>query len=88
MTAGPLVSVIIPVYNGTNYLTTAVESVLGQTYSPVELLVVDDGSTDGTWDLIQSFGDTVTGIRKENGGVATALNRGLESATGRVYRDR
>jgi glycosyltransferase involved in cell wall biosynthesis len=83
MTDRPLVSVVIPVYNGTNFLAEAVESVFKQTYDPIELIVVDDGSTDGTWDLIQSFGDRVLGIRKDNGGVATALNQGIREASGR-----
>ena len=83
MTDRPLVSVIIPVYNGTNYLAEAVESVLAQTYEPFELIVVDDGSTDGTWDLIRSFGRGVRGIHRENGGVASAMNCGIRESTGR-----
>ena len=83
MTESPLVSVIIPVYNGTNYLAESMASVLDQTYPNVELIVVDDGSTDGTWDLIQSYGDAVRGVRKANGGVASALNKGIATATGR-----
>ncbi len=83
MTSTPLVSVIIPVYNGTNYLAEAVASVFAQTYQNIELIVVDDGSTDGTWELVQSFVDRVRAIRKENGGVATALNRGIEAAHGK-----
>jgi len=83
MTDRPLVSVIIPVYNGTNYLAEAVRSVLAQTYDPIEIIVVDDGSTDGTWDLIQSFGSRLRGIRKDNGGVASAMNSGIRESTGR-----
>lgn len=82
MMSDSLVSVIIPVYNGKNYLAEAVESVRAQTYPRIELIVVDDGSTDDTWQLIQSFGDSVRGIRKDNGGVASALNRGIEAAHG------
>jgi glycosyltransferase involved in cell wall biosynthesis len=78
----PLVSVIIPVYNGTNYLREAIESVFAQTYKNYEVLVVDDGSTDGTWEIIESYGSRIRGIHKENGGVASALNRGIREAKG------
>jgi glycosyltransferase involved in cell wall biosynthesis len=80
--SNPLVSVIIPVYNGTNYLREAIDSVLTQTYKNYEIIVVDDGSTDGTWDIIQSYGTRVYGIHKENGGVASALNCGIREARG------
>jgi glycosyltransferase involved in cell wall biosynthesis len=83
MSGRPLVTVIIPVYNGTNYLAEAVESVLAQSLQKLELVVVDDGSTDGTWRLIESFGDRLRGFRKANGGVASALNRGIVEARGR-----
>lgn len=78
----PKVSVIIPVFNGENYLREAIESVLSQTYPRHEVIVVDDGSTDETWTLIESFGSKVWGIRKRNGGVASALNCGIQQASG------
>lgn len=78
----PKVSIIIPVYNGTNYLREAINSVLSQTYTNCEVIVVDDGSTDGTWAMIQSYGSNVLSFRKENGGVASALNYGIRKATG------
>lgn len=78
----PKVSVIIPVFNGTNYLGEAIDSVLSQTYKNYEIIVVDDGSTDETWAVIQSYGSSVRGIHKENGGVASALNYGIRKATG------
>ena len=78
----PKVSVIIPVYNGMNYLAEAVESVFAQTYPEIEVLVIDDGSTDETWSLIQSYGACIRGLRKPNGGVASALNLGIQNAAG------
>ena len=81
----PNVSVIIPVYNGTNYLSEAINSVLTQTYKDFEILVIDDGSTDGTWDLIQSYGSKIRGIRKKNGGVASALNQGIKEMQGQWF---
>jgi glycosyltransferase involved in cell wall biosynthesis len=79
------VSVVIPVFNGTNYLGEAVDSVLAQTYRDYEILVIDDGSTDASWDLIQSYGDRVRGIRKPNGGCASALNVGLAEMRGKWF---
>jgi len=81
----PHVSVVIPVYNGNNYLRESITSVLAQTYNDYEMLVVDDGSTDGTWELIQSYGERVRGFRKPNGGVASALNLGLKEMHGRWF---
>ena len=78
----PKISVIIPVFNGTNYLREAIDSVLSQTYPNYELIVVDDGSTDETWQVIQSYGSSLRGIHKENGGVASALNCGIREAAG------
>jgi glycosyltransferase involved in cell wall biosynthesis len=81
----PVVSVLIPVYNGTDYLREAIDSVLAQTFTDYELLVIDDGSTDGTWQLIQSYGERVRGFRKPNGGVASALNLGLGEMRGKWF---
>ncbi len=82
-TKDPIVSVIIPVYNQAEYLRAAIDSVLAQTWREFELIVVDDGSIDGTPDVIHSYGNQVFGFRKENGGGASALNYGLRRARGR-----
>ncbi|HET9786196.1 MAG TPA: glycosyltransferase family A protein [Pyrinomonadaceae bacterium] len=75
------VSVIIPVFNGQLYLRAALESVFGQDHKPYEVIVVDDGSTDTTPDIIREFND-VTYLRQSNKGVAVARNRGLDIARG------
>ena len=75
----PLVSIVIPVYNGANYLREAIDSALAQTYSNVEIIVVNDGSDDGgaTRDIALSYGDKIRYFAKDNGGVSTALNVGI-----------
>lgn len=78
----PLVSVIIPVFNGERYLREAVQSVLDQKYSPVEIIVVDDGSTDGTATVARCFSETVRYLHQTNQGPAAARNRGIEHAQG------
>jgi glycosyltransferase involved in cell wall biosynthesis len=81
---GPLVSVIIPVFNGERFLREAVESVLAQKYSPVEIIIVDDGSTDGTATVARSFPETVRYLHQTNHGPAAARNRGIEQAQGNL----
>jgi glycosyltransferase involved in cell wall biosynthesis len=78
-----MVSVVIPVYNGAPYIADAIDSVLGQTYRPLECLVVDDGSTDRTAEIVERFGPPVRCLRKGNGGVASARNFGAAEAHGR-----
>jgi glycosyltransferase involved in cell wall biosynthesis len=83
----PLVSIIIPVYNGANYLAEAIDSALSQTYEHVEVLVLNDGSTDGgaTESVALRYGDKIRYYSKSNGGVATALNLGIEKMTGEYF---
>lgn len=76
-----MVSVIIPVYNGECFLREAIESVLAQTYRPLELIVVDDGSTDRTSEIARSYAQ-ISYIRQPNGGVAAARNRGIQATSG------
>src|SRR5208283_2367398 len=78
----PLVSVVIPTYNCGRYICETVESALGQTYSPVEIIVVDDGSTDDTRERLTTYGDRVRYIYQQNTGPAVARNRGVQDAQG------
>jgi len=83
----PLVSIVIPVYNGSNYLKEAIDSALNQTYKNIEIIVVNDGSNDEgkTRDIALSYGDRVRYFEKENGGVSTALNLGIEQMRGEYF---
>ena len=83
MKATPLVSVIIPVFNYERYLAEAIESVLGQTYQNLEVIVVDDGSTDRSGEVAASFADR--GVRychQVHAGIGPARNKGVELAGG------
>jgi len=79
----PEVSVIIPAYNAAAYLPAAIDSVLAQTYSDLEVLVIDDGSTDDTEAVMRGYGSPVRYFRQPNGGVSLARNRGIEESRGR-----
>src|SRR5262249_8285258 len=76
------VSVVIPYYRAISTISRAISSVLAQTVQPLEILVVDDGSSDNVAEELQKFGSAVTLIRKANGGVATARNTGIDHARG------
>ena len=79
----PDISVIIPVYNRADRIAECVESVLAQTLSPIEIIVVDDGSTDGTRTLLESYGNDITLlVNDHNKGVSFARNRGVEVTQG------
>jgi glycosyltransferase involved in cell wall biosynthesis len=78
----PRVSVIIPVYNRAQVVAEAIASVLGQTFQDFELLVVDDGSTDGAWEKLQSYGLKIRALRQDHRGAAAARNFGIKNATG------
>lgn len=75
-----LVSVVIPAFNAEKYIAESIESVLNQTYKHIEIIVVDDGSTDKTNVIAQSY--PVTVILQENQGGAAAMNTGIQAATG------
>lgn len=78
----PLVSVLIPAYNGQDYIRETIGSVLAQTYGAVEVLVIDDGSPVNMAESVAGFGPEVRYFRQENGGTASARNLGLREARG------
>src|SRR5207253_5209416 len=78
----PLITVIIGAYDAERYLGEAIESVLAQTHPNFELIVVDDGSTDRTGEIAESYGEPVRCIRQANGGMAAARNRAIPEARG------
>ncbi len=78
----PLISVIIPVFNSERYLAEAIESVFLQDYTPIEIIVVDDGSTDNSKNLVKSYGKRIKYLYQENGGPAKARNLALSVARG------
>jgi len=83
----PLVSVIVPVYNGAEYVGQALESALCQTYPHLEVLAIDDGSNDGSLEVLQLYAakdSRVRVLRQPNGGVASARNRCIEEARGEL----
>jgi glycosyltransferase involved in cell wall biosynthesis len=83
----PKVSIIIPVYNGANYLAEAINSALDQTYKNVEIIVVNDGSTDNnaTEDIALSFGNKIKYVSKVNGKSSSALNKGISIMQGEWF---
>jgi glycosyltransferase involved in cell wall biosynthesis len=81
-TDAPRISVVIPTYNRANYLPQAIDSVLAQTCGPVEIVVVDDGSTDDTRKVVRAYGNRVRYVYTQNGGVAHARNVGTCQSRG------
>lgn len=85
MAEQPLVSVIIPVYNGERYLAEAIDSALQQSYRRFEVLVIDDGSTDSTPEILRGYGERVRGFVQPNQGTSAARNHGVAKARGELY---
>jgi glycosyltransferase involved in cell wall biosynthesis len=83
----PLVTIVIPVYNGADFLAHSIQSALDQTYDSIEIIVVNDGSNDdgATERVAQSFGDTIHYFSKDNGGVASALNLAIREMSGDYF---
>jgi glycosyltransferase involved in cell wall biosynthesis len=84
MAVNPLVSVIITNFNYARFLEHAIESAIAQSYGPVEIIVVDDGSTDDSAAIIRGYGDRVIPVFKQNGGQASAFNAGLARSHGEI----
>ena len=77
-------SVVTPNYNGSRCIERTIRSVLSQDYDDLEYIVVDDGSTDHSRDIVRRYGDKLTLIEKTNGGLPTAINAGFRRATGEL----
>lgn len=82
LAAMPKVSIIVPTYNRAKYVTEAIDSILAQTFLDFELIVIDDGSTDNTKDVLNRYGDRIIYIYQTNSGVGTARNVGIRHARG------
>ena len=80
------VSIVIPVYNAEKYLQECVDSCLKQTYQNIEIIAVDDGSTDDSSTILKSYSGKIKLIMKENGGTPSALNAGIKSMTGEWFK--
>src|SRR5215471_6897362 len=80
----PLASIVISSYNYGRFLPDAIDSALGQSYSKTEVIVVDDGSTDHSREVIAGYGERVLPVWKDNGGQASALNAGYRASQGEV----
>jgi glycosyltransferase involved in cell wall biosynthesis len=80
----PLVSILINNYNYGRFLTEAINSALAQTYTNIEVIVVDDGSTDNSHEIIKDYGDKIIAIVKQNGGQASAFNTGFAASSGEI----
>lgn len=83
----PLVSLAIPIFNGSEFMRFAIDSALAQTYTNIEVIVINDGSSDGgkTEDIALSYGDRVRYYSKSNGGVGSALNLALNKSAGEYF---
>lgn len=80
--AAPLISCIVPVFNGERYLAEALDSIFKQSWRPLEVIVVDDGSTDGTSQVASRYGERIRYIRQANAGPVAARNHGVRLAEG------
>ena len=80
----PLISVVMPVYNGEHYLREAIDSILDQTFTDFEFIIIDDGSTDRSAKIIRGYNDArIRFVRQDNAGLPAALNKGIELSSGK-----
>ena len=80
-----LVSTIIPVYNGEKYIDDAIQSIFSQNYQPIELIVINDGSTDNTGEILRGYGQKIHVFDQDNQGISSALNLGISKANGSFF---
>ena len=80
------VSVVIPVYNSEKYLSESIESVLNQTYSNIEIIAVDDGSTDKSQEILKQYSDKIKIISHSNQGLAASLNIAIKKIEGKWFK--
>lgn len=85
MNNSPLVSILVNNYNYDKYLSDAIESAINQTYTPVEVIVVDDGSTDNSKTVLDGYSGKINSILKPNAGQASAINEGFKIAEGKSF---
>src|SRR5262245_4718644 len=85
-TTAPFVSVIIPAYNAEQWIGESIKSVLGGSFQAIELIVIDDGSTDGTWDVLVGWGNSIVRRSQPNSGPCSARNAGLRLARGKFIK--
>jgi len=86
MMTSDLVSVVIPVYNSEKYLEECLNSIISQTYQNIEIIVVDDGSTDSSPDILKRYSDRVSVFSKKNNGLTSALNLGINKMNGHWFK--
>jgi len=79
-----VVSIVIPCYNSARFLRAAIDSALAQDYKPIEIIAVDDGSTDETHEILESYGSAIEVVTQANAGVSAARNKGFSVAKGDV----
>ena len=86
MDSNDLVSVVIPVYNSEKFLNESIEFVLNQTYKNIEVIAIDDGSTDNSLKVLHQYSDRINILSQENQGLAAAINAGIKKMKGKWFK--